>query len=78
MPGKIIDRIAKCAVLYNSLRRDKGAKNLALGQGMTRIRPGIFPRNCPSCPKKVKVKFGHKVKFLFRLGAQGFEVWSRF
>ena len=25
-----------------------------------------------------KVKFGHKVKFLFRLWAQGFKVWSRF
>ena len=25
-----------------------------------------------------KVKFSHKVKFLFRLGAQGFKVWSRF
>ena len=24
-----------------------------------------------------KVKFGHKVKFLFRLWAQGFKVWSR-
>ena len=23
-----------------------------------------------------KVKFGHKVKFLFRLRAQGFKVWS--
>ena len=25
-----------------------------------------------------KVKFGHKVKFLFRLWGQGFKVWSRF
>ena len=25
-----------------------------------------------------KVKFGHKVKFLFRLCAQGFKIWSRF
>ena len=25
-----------------------------------------------------KVKFGHKVKFLFRLRAQGFKVWSGF
>ena len=25
-----------------------------------------------------KAKFGHKVKFLFRLWAQGFKVWSRF
>ena len=25
-----------------------------------------------------KVKFGHKVNFLFRLWAQGFKVWSRF
>ena len=25
-----------------------------------------------------KVKFGHKVKFLFRLWGQGFKVWSKF
>ena len=25
-----------------------------------------------------KVKFGLKAKFLFRLGAQSFKVWSRF
>ena len=25
-----------------------------------------------------KVKFGHKVKFLFRIGGQGFKVWLRF